>query len=597
MAAALSFFLYFIGWFIAVALIRRWSKQLIASPLVISWSTTSVPHFLRRPSRFLRAWFFIVVPLSVVGLIASCSLLAYNFVSVARSLLDLFSRNDDSAVAAAAAPEMLTIAIPGITLPWNTVLYLWLAIVPSLFFHELGHALAAAAHRVDVRGYGFFLTLGVPGGYVDLDTEHGFVDLPASKKLTITGAGIWHNVVLSCACLLLLALSPALWSPLFRYQVHPAVLSVREGSALASVLQPRALLTGLDGQLVRSRAELEALLTRAGAGAGRGAEVGAGAGAGMGEARPGGWCVPERFLAGSNSSCCVGDDGSSGRQCFRYVEGSRAYHLKQSHKHHHHHHDSGSDGGGSGSDSDSDNNSDSERSALLSNTVDQNPFVCIRAKDAFLSAADSQTAGAAAALAPAPILPRCSLEQPCAGDDSDPSHATCLEATFDDPRLRYIIFEFVPAPGPAGGGGAVTDGGVTDGIVTDASPRLRQVFAGDPQALLSDVAWTDYWQRAWSQQALGDFLMGPHLPEALTMQLRFIVAVSSSVALLNSAPIALSDGAFNAEHIRDMWFPGMKKHSGGGGGAASTMLLVRLTTGVFLLSIVGTLAVGVFRPG
>jgi hypothetical protein len=77
-----------------------------------------------------------------------------------------------------AAPVM-TLALPGFTIPWSQIIYLWIgnpllstafiyhlvtnsqggvstAVLISGIWHELGHALAAATHNVRTQRIGFF---------------------------------------------------------------------------------------------------------------------------------------------------------------------------------------------------------------------------------------------------------------------------------------------------------------------------------------------------------------------------------------------------------------------------------------------------------
>lgn len=102
---------------------------------------------------------------------------------------------------------MLTVAIPGVTLPFDQLVYLWIGkshgsdavksrgsqpvvagISLSVGFHEFGHALAAAAMHVRSTSIGFFWILFFPGAYVEIE-PNGFAALAPRQRLRITAAG------------------------------------------------------------------------------------------------------------------------------------------------------------------------------------------------------------------------------------------------------------------------------------------------------------------------------------------------------------------------------------------------------------------------
>lgn len=116
----------------------------------------------------------------------------------------------DAASGAPGAPKppsrraMLTLLVPGVTIPAGDVLYLGIALLCAMAVHELGHALAAATHDAQVAGVGAFVAFVFPGAYVQLE---GVERLSVPAQLQVYCGGVWHNVV---TALLALALAGAL---------------------------------------------------------------------------------------------------------------------------------------------------------------------------------------------------------------------------------------------------------------------------------------------------------------------------------------------------------------------------------------------------
>jgi S2P endopeptidase len=67
---------------------------------------------------------------------------------------------------------------------------------------------------VHIDGIGLIVVLIVPVAYVHLNTQQ-YDLLPPKRQLRITCAGVWHNIVLTAAAILLLTLLPFLLYPFF----------------------------------------------------------------------------------------------------------------------------------------------------------------------------------------------------------------------------------------------------------------------------------------------------------------------------------------------------------------------------------------------
>ena len=134
----------------------------------------------------ISAWFSAGVFVGCIGQVASLMLLFYQlFLAISA----LTSTTDQIAQDVA----IVTPIVPGLTVPAWSIVYIWLSIFVSVAFHELGHAVSAAIHRIQTRSVGVFLSVLLPGAYVRI--EHDFSHLKPLQQLQIFFAGVWHNFV------------------------------------------------------------------------------------------------------------------------------------------------------------------------------------------------------------------------------------------------------------------------------------------------------------------------------------------------------------------------------------------------------------------
>eukprot|EP00850_Spirogloea_muscicola_P005282 SM000024S07744 [mRNA] locus=s24:118285:122687:- [translate_table: standard] len=140
--------------------------------------------------------------------------------------------------------------IPGVTLPWGEMGYLWWAMASSMAVHEVGHGLAAASEGVRMQHFAVFVALVFPGALVALSADQLEL-LPPTKALRIYCAGVWHNLVKH---------APGTWlikqeaSFLLRLPVTEIawvqVVLVPRSSPMAGHLESGDLVTAVDGTAI-----------------------------------------------------------------------------------------------------------------------------------------------------------------------------------------------------------------------------------------------------------------------------------------------------------------------------------------------------------
>ena len=196
----------------------------------------------QRHQRIFHYFYLPAIPVALLSLPLSVALLLFNvlrvtYVHVVRPVMAF--AYDDSAAASdvsLSSTNLLSVAVPGFTLPLSSIGYLWLAVLCSVVLHEAGHALCACAEGVRIRSVGLTWLVMFPAAYVETeelenDTEtqsdtqssgsdHDDEDeaedrvpaVSAIQKLKIVSAGVYHNLLLSAATLAILAAMPTLFS-------------------------------------------------------------------------------------------------------------------------------------------------------------------------------------------------------------------------------------------------------------------------------------------------------------------------------------------------------------------------------------------------
>ncbi|KAJ8918925.1 hypothetical protein NQ315_016827 [Exocentrus adspersus] len=178
--------------------------------LLIRWGN-SRPHFLH-------LWFNLGLYATIILLPISVLLLLYSFVQTA-------FRGEGGSKA------IIQPIIPGVNLPVSELGYYSLALVVCSIVHELGHALAAVLEDVNLIDTGANILFILPVAYVNLSTEK-FSALTRQRILKILCAGIWHNLVLTVAALLLFQTLPFMFSSFYHINKGVTVTNIVKHSPL-----------------------------------------------------------------------------------------------------------------------------------------------------------------------------------------------------------------------------------------------------------------------------------------------------------------------------------------------------------------------------
>ncbi len=148
--------------------------------------------------------------------------------------------------------------IPGVTIPWDNLVYVAFALGIGVLLHEAAHAIVAVAEGIRLKDAGIAIFLFIPAAFVELD-EDQLNRARLISRLKVFSAGVAANILVALA---VLAAASAL--PL----VEPTgvkIVGVEEGSpaAVAGLAEGMTILE-VNGKPVRSLDDLRRLLGEAG---------------------------------------------------------------------------------------------------------------------------------------------------------------------------------------------------------------------------------------------------------------------------------------------------------------------------------------------
>jgi len=155
----------------------------------------------------------------------------------------------------AKAQEMILI-IPGVTIGWNMIPYLIIAIIIAFIVHELAHGIAAASEDIPIVSSGFAVILFLLAGFVELD-ENKLKLLSTRKKLRILSAGSFANFLV--VIITWIFLLTAMW-----YQSPRGVLVVNtiKGYPAEEHLLPGDIILSIDNHTINTISDLSRVLSQ-----------------------------------------------------------------------------------------------------------------------------------------------------------------------------------------------------------------------------------------------------------------------------------------------------------------------------------------------
>ncbi|MEM3732096.1 MAG: M50 family metallopeptidase, partial [Candidatus Bathyarchaeia archaeon] len=93
--------------------------------------------------------------------------------------------------------------LPGLTVSWNNIPYLFLSLVILLVTHEFAHGIAALIEGIPLKSAGLFILGFIPGGFVEVNEEI-LKKAETISKLRVFSAGSSTNLAVGLLILLLM---------------------------------------------------------------------------------------------------------------------------------------------------------------------------------------------------------------------------------------------------------------------------------------------------------------------------------------------------------------------------------------------------------
>ena len=149
----------------------------------------------------------------------------------------------------------VTVLVPGVTVSFETFLYMLPGIVVAAALHEAFHAIAARSEGMGVRSTGVALVAGiVPIAFVEPDQED-FEKASLPAKLNVLSAGVYANTILALLFAALLAITPVTFKLI--------VVGVEKGTpAAVAGLRPGDVILYANGTRVESLEELRRIISQ-----------------------------------------------------------------------------------------------------------------------------------------------------------------------------------------------------------------------------------------------------------------------------------------------------------------------------------------------
>lgn len=214
-----SLAIYILIWLVVVATLYKIRRDIVKGFVLIMWSSEKIAQFIERVTRklsFIPLKVYIAVVLVLFAFsayspyfpIPAGSGIAYmpGFIfvlvrSTVQALLGLAGGASIQEVAIVGGQAGAVPLLPGITIPWDQLPYIALAVVVGVALHEFMHGYSAIRNGIKLKSAGVFSAFFIfSGAFVEPDEEQLNAS-PLSARLAVLASGVAANVVLALLAL------------------------------------------------------------------------------------------------------------------------------------------------------------------------------------------------------------------------------------------------------------------------------------------------------------------------------------------------------------------------------------------------------------
>ncbi|MEM3517015.1 MAG: site-2 protease family protein [Candidatus Bathyarchaeia archaeon] len=192
LATLIFYFIFWIVIYIFGKAFKTQEKGLIIKPLYLNYKTTKLNNLLIKASRKGKNIWLIIWNISVALAFGQMIFIIYN---LGKNLHLLINKSSQA--------SQVFLLLPGLTVSWNNIPYLFLSLVILLVTHEFAHGIAALIEGIPLKSAGLFILGFIPGGFVEVNEEI-LKKAETTSKLRVFSAGSSTNLAVGLLILLLM---------------------------------------------------------------------------------------------------------------------------------------------------------------------------------------------------------------------------------------------------------------------------------------------------------------------------------------------------------------------------------------------------------
>lgn len=207
------------SWFVIIAVVYIINKKAVKYYVAIYWKSENLVKYVVKFTKRLsfvpkKAYLIVVLVLFALPVFLAMPFVrpdgqiliiqGFLFMLISGTFNAVQSLLGGASVAEAASRSAgVTPIIPGVTLPWDQLPYMAVAVVLAVVLHELMHGYAALRYNIPVKSVGVFSIFYVlSGAFVEPD-EDSFKKASVEAKAAVLASGVAVNVVLALAAMLI----------------------------------------------------------------------------------------------------------------------------------------------------------------------------------------------------------------------------------------------------------------------------------------------------------------------------------------------------------------------------------------------------------
>lgn len=195
LATLIFYFIFWVAVYIIGKIFKTYKKDLkglTIKPLYLNYKTTKLNSLLMKFSGKAKNAWLIIWNISAALAFGQMAFIIYNLM---KNFYFLINKSNQA--------SQVFLLLPGLTVSWSNIPYLFLSLALLLITHEFAHGIAAAIEGIPLKNAGLFILGFIPGGFIEVDDE-ALKKAEISSKLRVFSAGSSANLAVGLLILLLM---------------------------------------------------------------------------------------------------------------------------------------------------------------------------------------------------------------------------------------------------------------------------------------------------------------------------------------------------------------------------------------------------------